>query len=330
MLALFRKKTRRRKRPKKRLRGRRLLLFMLLFAVFGGGGFWWYTKQDRPTQEKVEQVTLVVLDLVRENRHLPPEAALILDWVADRIPLHIGYTIPVENFDGDRTHLWGGAPRTDRRLRILENQGFLVGYDEDRGNPAWVAYRAFTPDSWTAPTRPDQFVPDRRTRARITPDLYTNSGFDRGHLAPNYAIAVMHGPEAQLETFRMSNISPQTPALNRRIWAELEQRIIRRYSRRFSEVWVINGPVYPEVGKQRIQNQVAIPEAFFKIIIDEHRDGVRVLAFLIPQSVTGNEDPGKYLTSVREIEKRTGLDFFPELTVEEQDLLEVHRNSRVW
>ena len=320
----------RRARRRSRFRPKRFALSLLLVTVLGGAGFWWYARQDRPTQERVEHVTLIALDLLRENRHVPNEMALILDFMADRIPLHVGLTVPVETLSGDHTHLWGGAPRSERRLRILENTGFLVGYDEARGNPAWVAYRVFRPDSWEAPPRPEQFVPDPRTRARISPDLYTNSGFDRGHLAPNYAIAILHGPEAQAETFTMSNIIPQSPELNRRVWADLEQRIIRRYSRRFSELWIITGPVYPESGKERLHDRVAVPEACFKIIVDEHRDGVRALAFLIPQRVTGREDPAQFLTTIRYLEERTGLDFFPDLPREAQDALETHQNARVW
>lgn len=319
--------------PLRRLRNFSFRLFfatILLVGIGGGAGYLWYQQQDAPTQEKVEHHTLAALDLLRENRHVPMEVRLVLDFIADRIPLHVGLTVDTSQFDGDRTHIYGGIPESSRPLRILENQGFILGYDEDRGNPAWVSYRAFTPDSSTAPDRPERFVPDTRTRARIHPDLYTNTGFDRGHMAPNYAIAVMHGESAQLETFYMSNIIPQSPNLNRRVWRDLEQRIIRRYTRRFSEVWVITGPVYPQQGKQRLANRVAVPEACFKIIIDEHDNGLRALAFIIPQSVNGDEDPEQFLTSIREIENRTGLDFLAALDPVIQDVIETHANRRVW
>ncbi|MCC5835353.1 MAG: DNA/RNA non-specific endonuclease [Opitutales bacterium] len=329
-------KRRRRRAKVGTLRQFRKFSFRLFFATvlivgFGGGaGFLWYQQQDRPTQEKVEHYTLTTLDLLRENNRVPLEVRLVLDFVADRIPLHVGLTVDVSQFEGDSTHIYGGVPESSRNLRILENQGFLLGYDEDRGNPAWVSYRAFQPDSMDATPRPERFTPDNRTRARVHPDLYTNSGFDRGHMAPNFAIAVMHGPEAQEETFLMSNIIPQSPNLNRRVWRDLEQRIIRRYARRFSEVWIITGPIYPEQGKQHLANRVAVPKACFKIIIDEHDNGLRALAFIIPQSVSGNEDPEQFLTSIREIETRTGLNFLSALDPEVQDTLEMHANRRVW
>ena len=337
--AAFRQMSRRRRparkgKPRlpnlKRFRFRLFFLTILLVAGGGGAGYFWYAQQDRPTQERVEHGTLTVLDLLRENRHVPLEVLLVLDFVADRIPLHVGLTVDASAFAGDRTHVFGGAPESERPLRLLANRGFIVGYDEDRGNPAWVAYRAFNTDTRDAPERPERFTPDPRTRARIHPDLYTNSGFDRGHLAPNYAIAVLHGEEAQVETFFMSNIIPQSPALNRQVWRDLEQRIIRRYTRRFDEVWVITGPIYPERGKQRLQGRVAVPEACFKIILDEHDSGLRALAFIIPQDVSGREDPAQFLTSIREIEARTGLNFLAALDQAVQDAIESHTNRRVW
>lgn len=309
----------------------RLFFATILVVVIGGGaGYFVHQNQGPETQAKIEHHTLTVLDLVRENRRVPTEVRLVLDFIADRIPLHVGLTVDAGSYDGDRTHILGGLPKSARPVRILENAGFIVGYDEERGNPAWVAYRAFKPDSTDAPERPERFVPDTRTRARVHPDLYTNTGFDRGHMAPNYAIAVLHGKTAQAETFAMSNIVPQSPALNRQIWRDLEQRIIRRYPKRFTEVWTIVGPVYSKKKMDRLGGKVAVPTGCFMIIIDEHEKGLRALALLAPQEVTGTENPSVFLTSIREIEKLTDLDFLTVFDDSIQDVLELHTNLRVW
>jgi endonuclease G len=55
------------------------------------------------------------------------------------------------------------------------------------------------------------------------PSDYTNSGFDRGHLAP--AGDMKWSETAMDESFLMSNISPQKPAFNRGIWKKLEEKI---------------------------------------------------------------------------------------------------------
>ena len=80
---------------------------------------------------------------------------------------------------------------------------------------------------------------DPRTRAKVNHYDYTNSGYDRGHMAPNYGIALSHGVKAQMKTFLMSNITPQQTALNTGIWRELEMNVANNYNRRFNEIWIL-------------------------------------------------------------------------------------------
>lgn len=295
-------------------------------------GTWlWYQAQDRDTQIKAESVFLTVLDVGREHPMTPAELRFWLDLIADRVPLNIGQTVQLSDFSDDRTFFLGGAPESAEELRLLVNQGFVSAYNERRRNPDWVAYRVFTPPTGAQTAeRPDSFEVDQRTRARVHPNEYTNSGFDRGHMAPNHAIALLFGEQAQQETFLMSNIIPQSPELNRRVWRDLEAKIIRRYARRFEEVWVITGPVYDREPVRRLPSGVYIPDACFKIIIDEHPQGLRAKGFIIAQEVTGSEDPAQFLVPIREIERRTGLNFFPDLPVEAQEALEQWQPVRMW
>lgn len=230
---------------------------------------------------------------------------------------------------GDRTHLYGGAPLARESVRVLVNTGYVVGYSEALGLPLWAAYRAADGDFGETPPRPDSFVVDARTSARIDPADYTRSGYDRGHLAPNHAIALRHGRRGQEETFLMSNIVPQRHALNAGAWQALERRVAANYPGRFGEVWVIAGPVLGE-RPPRLRGRVAVPEAFFMIILDESAGRVRAQAFLFPQDTPGDAAPAAHLTSIDEIERRTGLDVLHELADDAEAALESRRGSRVW
>ena len=53
-------------------------------------------------------------------------------------------------------------------------------------------------------------------------------------------------------------------------------------------------------------------------------------AFIAPQTVTGHEPLAQFLTSVREIEKQTGLDFHSELHKKLQDRIETDKSKRLW
>ncbi|OIO59247.1 MAG: hypothetical protein AUJ82_06740 [Verrucomicrobia bacterium CG1_02_43_26] len=225
----------------------------------------------------------------------------------------------------------GGLPH-GHKLKILRNTGYIVGYDESMKNPAWAAYRIEWKQNFKRASRPSKFKLDSRTVSQIKHENYTGSGFDRGHMAPNYGIAMSAGIKAQIETFLLSNIVPQSPNNNRKIWKRLEMRVAKRLSRRFKEIWVITGPIYYNESPKRLPPaQIAIPDAFYKILIDEYEPTkIRSIAFIIPQDVTGNEPLKPYLTSINRIEELTGLTFFTRLAPSAQKQLKESTPAFVW
>ncbi len=232
--------------------------------------------------------------------------------------------------------VWMGVPTWQEPSplslhRVLRNDGFLVGWSDLRVNPLWVGYRLHAVEDPGAGPRPD-FRRDWRTLWPIAPDSYFGSGYDRGHLAPNYAIAAVHGRTAQRDTFFMSNMTPQRPDLNRRLWQRLEEVVIDHFVPRFGEVQVIAGPAFPEHFLDNLLNRVGfveVPEAFYKIIVVPG-ETPRALAFLMPQEVRGDEPLDDYLVTIDELEARTGLDFFPRLPEAAAEALEGEVATRGW
>ena len=212
---------------------------------------------------------------------------------------------------------------------MLTNTGYLSGYCEARRNPAWVSFSVSSITVGPSGKRLSKFVTDTRTQSRVAHEAYTGSGYDRGHMAPNYAIATRYGHGAQRETFLMSNITPQAPELNRIWWRILEEKEANDFAMRLERVWVLTGPMFDQ-RIERLASGVEIPDAFYRIILDEENGLPRVLAFIAPQTVTGNEPLSQFLSSVREIERQTGLDFYPELPKEVQERLETGKAERLW
>lgn len=295
-----------------------LLLNLLLWGAIGG----WYLVQPAPRQQEVR---LLVGNLLDSRKQVSAFDVAWDLWQFYAAADFVGAT-PAP---GDRTHAYAGNPVAPAgTVRLLANRGYLAGYSDALGNPLWVAYRMKDTDKLDSPPRPDEFRVDPRTAARIEPSVYSRSGYDRGHLAPNYAIATRYGREAQEETFLMSNITPQKHGLNAGLWKELEQKIATAYPARFGEVWVLAGPVF---GPQplRLQRRVAVPEACYMIVVDESEGRVRAQAFLFPQDAAGGSlEP--YLTTIDEIERLTGLDFLAALPDAAEAALESRRASRVW
>jgi endonuclease G len=226
--------------------------------------------------------------------------------------------------------VYGGIPAvaSQTSITLLRNIAYYAGYCDDRRNPLWVAYRLDAKETGEKLKRPKGFKTDLRTLSRIAPNDYSKSGYDRGHMAPNSAIAMRYGLEAQLETFLMSNIVPQTPELNRKVWQRIE-KMEDEYANRLESIWVLTGPVFDE-HIQTITNNIEIPDAFFKIIFDEEKGNLRTMAFLIPQTVTGKEPIEHFFTSIDEIEKLTGLDFLKPMTDEYENQLEAAAAGKLW
>ena len=97
----------------------------------------------------------------------------------------------------------------------------------------------------------------------------------------------------------------------------------------FEEVWIITGPVYDD-HREELKSGVEIPDAFFKIIVDEQSGQPRVLAFVIDQDVSGSERFSQFLTSVDFIEGKTGMDFLAELEDELEGEIEGRKAGTVW
>ena len=260
------------------------------------------------------------------GRRPAPPAPTQRQWTADKLAA----------FDQGQG-AFAGLPRSSRPVTVLRNSVFIVGYDEARKCPLWVVYRVDGPPRHETLERPSRFRIDDRTRARVSHDAYTNSGFDRGHMAPNYAIYSRHGREAQLETFLMTNVCPQTPDLNRRRWNELEQRVAgpaaagRSWAERYLAVWVVTGPIFDD-DPTHLPSGVEIPDAFYKILLEicDSRHELRSLAFILPNAPRVDGALESFLVSIAEVESRTGLDFFHMLDDDLERALESVRAPALW
>lgn len=303
-----------------------VVLSIIAAVIFGV----WYSKQDTATQRRSQEFAIVGLDFLIELKQTNRDADEMLNWLIQQMPASLGNVVAVGDIEGADRYTFAGVPVGERPVKVLKNKGYLVGYDEALRNPAWVAYRLEHAENVETSERPDTFDVDRRTRARVDHHAYSNSGYDRGHMAPNYAIDTVFGERAQKETFLMSNIVPQKPELNQRPWKDLEQTVANRYLRDYQEIWVITGPIYREP-ISRLPSGVTIPSAFFKVIVDVvEPTGVRALAVVLEQDVADSSKMSQHLVTIDEVEAATGLDLLSLLDDEAETALEADLPKRLW
>lgn len=305
------------------------LLFMLSLIGVVIYGFW-YSRQDEATQRRSQEQAIVYLDWLIELKETNRDMDEALNWIIQKIPASLGNVVVVGDIEGADKYTFAGIPVGGLAVKVIKNKGYVVGYDETMRNPAWVAYRLERNEASGTAERPESFEVDRRTRARVDHGDYTNSGYDRGHMAPNYAIDTVFGEAAQKETFLMSNIVPQKPNLNQGPWKKLEQIVANRYLRDYQEAWLITGPIY-QYPIQQMSTGVAIPHAFFKIVMDVvDSGGVRVFAVILEQDALPSEKLSRYLVSIDEVERLTGFDFLSLLDDAAEEALEANVAKRLW
>lgn len=210
---------------------------------------------------------------------------------------------------------------------------FGIYYDSRSRTPKWVLEHFDRNTSSSANSnklkRPPFFSDVKIDDAfRLSPRDYTNSGFDRGHLAA--AASYNHNETAHRATFTMANIVPQAPGLNKGFWKHLEaftQRLLKEHQ----EVIVISGPAYlptrtpedkwvysiPTIGS--FPKLCQVPSHFYKVIVTRNHGEdsqssslLQVAAFLVPNSndVSSSAPPLDFVIRISDLEALIGLRFF--------------------
>jgi len=214
--------------------------------------------------------------------------------------------------------------------KVIHHKFYSLSYAEEHEQAEWVAYelsRAQLEVEWVE--RQNDFRPDPLvTTESATPEDYRRSGYDRGHLVPVADRSFSF--EAMDETFFMSNISPQEHNFNGGIWRELEENT-RNWAKKFKRLYVVSGPVFPKGRPKTIgQNDVTVPDAYFKVLLDITEPELKGIAFLIPNAMS-REPLADYAVSIDEVEALTGLNFFPTLLSEELEAeLEQNFDTDLW
>lgn len=235
-----------------------------------------------------------------------------------------------DSFEEDTSYADAYFLPTSTSGAVIEHQTYALSYSEEHEQAEWVAY-ILTKEELDRPwvDRTDVFIPDPKVRSgSATPDDYYRSGYDRGHLVP--AADRAYSKEAIEETFFMSNISPQAHSFNGGIWRELEE-LTRSWAEKYKKLYVVTGPVLSMPPKGTIgDNEVSIPAAYFKVLLDISEPDIKGIAFVLPNEIS-YEPLFKYATSIDEIERLTGIDFFPELMEKElEEEVEGNFNIDLW
>jgi len=214
-----------------------------------------------------------------------------------------------EQLQACQVHSPYGFPQTSGASAICR-QAYLVGYDAVSKIPKFVTYTLVPQNALGCVVRTNAFATDQSIVGGATPQDYSGTGYDKGHMAPDGDLS--WDQQVEYESFLMTNMSPQAGSLNRGIWKLLETSI-RGWSVQLNRPFTIYvGGVYNSQDK-KIGNGVVVPHAFYKIVID-NTTGMSA-GWLFPHTPPypnlGN-DLTKFRLPISQIQELSGVKFsFP-------------------
>ena len=210
---------------------------------------------------------------------------------------------------------------------ILQRTSFIVSYNQDTKLPNWVAWNLSAEHTDGPYGRLSNFYEDKDVPIpRATPYDYRGSGWSRGHMCP--AGDNKWDGVAMFETFSLINVCPQNANLNSGLWNSIEIDC-RNWARRFGDVYIVCGPLFMNREHEIIgANQIVVPEAFFKVVLC--LNGVpKGIGFII-RNTDGNKKRDLYYNSIDEVERITGIDFFPALPDDIEEVVESKADYTDW
>jgi len=203
--------------------------------------------------------------------------------------------------------------------QIVSHTGYSLSYNETFEQANWVAYELTAQETQKAFERTNKFLVDPAVSTGSAADAdYKKSGFDRGHLAP--AADMGWSSTTMIESFYFSNMSPQLPGFNRGIWKNLES-LVRSWANENESIYVVTGPIFTNGMSTIGANQVAIPNYYYKVILDYKEPSIKGIGFILPNA-SSSMPLQNFAVSIDSVEKVTGIDFYHLLTDDQEAYLE--------
>lgn len=273
-------------------------------------------------------VALCSCDLAKNNKALISEAGKALVEELDQ-----------KDGEAGACDASAGAAEADDKLvmqtspkgtpeQILKRTGYVASYNKATLLPNWVAWHLTAERTEGSAKRSGvDFAEDTEVpEPRATDGDYYNSGYDRGHMCP--AADNKWSKKAMEESFLFTNMCPQNGNLNRGDWNEMEMAC-RKWAKKYGDLYIVCGPIlYKGKHKTIGKNKVVVPEAFFKVVL-RTGDNPQAIGFIY-KNTSGNRPKDSYVNTVDEVERITGIDFFPSLPDDVEKNVEATADIANW
>lgn len=211
--------------------------------------------------------------------------------------------------------------------QILTKKSFIVSYNQATRLPNWVFWQLTSEHVNGDAVRPGNAYHEEKkvAKPRATAADYRKTGYTRGHMCP--AGDNKWDRNAMYDSFSLANICPQTERCNSGVWNAIEMQC-REWALEYGDVYIVSGPILSENPDTIGENKVAVPEAFFKVVVSL-KGKKRGIGFIC-DNTDRNQTMKKCVVTIAEIERATGINFFPNLSAKDRRTIEEKANLRDW
>ena len=222
---------------------------------------------------------------------------------------------------------------------------FCTEWDYDKKSQRWSCYQMYKGYGGNAgryegnpqyPFDEDLQAIEKKTGIKMywDDDLFRGSGYDHGHICPS--ADRKYSKLANKQTFYLTNMQPQYPKFNQKLWADMEDRMRKWIDRGASTdtMYVCKGGTIDSEENiiERIKGELIVPKYFYMAILYKNAEGYKAIAFwALNENVDRKgDDLKKYVISIDRLEELTGIDFFCNLPDDTENKVEAQAYSASW
>ena len=219
----------------------------------------------------------------------------------------------------------------DMTIGSVNTRNYSFAWDYDNLVAPWVAYplcKWNIGDNINRKDRDDPWAVDPYLSEKQQPVLYmrgfrstSSRSYDRGHQLPS--ADRLYDYSSNDKTFYGTNMTPQLSKLNQYFWRNLENKV-RSWAYSSDTCYVVTGCLTDgstEYALDNVDKKITVPSHYYKAVLRYSKSttlgfaGYMGCAILLEHRDYGNGSNFKeYAISIDELEKKTGIDFYPNLS----------------
>jgi len=230
--------------------------------------------------------------------------------------VHVALGIPTDNDPSDDY--------------LIKRNQYVLSYSKEKNVANWVSWNLNKKWFGKVKRYSGNFITDPllpKGSYKVKHSDYNNSTYDRGHMVMSEERTKTKSDNKS--TFYLTNILPQKPDLNQKLWRGFEDYCNDLCRLDNKELYIIAGGIFHT--DSMIKEKICIPDSCFKIVVvldrgeglDEVTSTTTVIAVMMPNR-DGIEDIdwSHYTTTVRKIEWSTKYNFLSSVDKSIQDVIE--------